>query len=333
MKLLVFGNGFDLWLGLPTKFSNYKKFLEKTKKYPNCYKLLCHIANANKDYEWNKLEDDMCKYFINMSCNNEPLISNVDYKNACDEKYISLKYWIEDIRAKYKKELEDLYSWLKNQCESKNIFIWSFNYIFTYYDHNNLIYTHLINGSKYQKRMVTQLHRIEMVNNVTCFAFGADNQYISKNIFCQIDDEKYKYLRRFCTKFYFFPINNNEAWPDMITEPKQWCYHDGLGLPCDLWLKYGLKEIYFLGFGFGTQDERYFLNDDKFNPFKYCNINYTYLKETEKSIIEFKIHEYQKCCESTHVIKAFRMDELLKDIFGNDGYNELLKIKSNIEQI
>ena len=331
MKFVILGNGFDLWLGLPTKFSDYKEFLEKNRnKYSNCYKLLCHIANTNQDYEWNKLENDMGKYFIK---NYVLLNGDFDYKNACEEKYISLKCWIDDIKAKYKKELEILYNWLKNQCESKNIFIWSFNYIFSYYDHNNLICTSLINGSEYQRRMVTQLHRIEMGNNVTCFAFGADNQYISKNVFDQIDNEKYKYLKRFCTKFYSCPINNNESRPDCIENPKQWAYHDGLGLPCDLWLKYKLKNIFFLGFGFGTQDERYFLNDDKFNPFKYCNINYTYLNEIEKILIEYKIHKYQECCQSIHDINAFKMDELLKDIFGNDGYNELLNIKLNIEQI
>lgn len=63
MKLLIFGNGLDLWLRLTTKFSDFKKILEEYKnEYSNYYNLLNKIAHAEGDVEWNKLEDDMLSW-------------------------------------------------------------------------------------------------------------------------------------------------------------------------------------------------------------------------------------------------------------------------------
>lgn len=43
-KLIIFGNGFDLWMGLPTTYEDYKSFIfEHKKEYQNCWNLFKFI--------------------------------------------------------------------------------------------------------------------------------------------------------------------------------------------------------------------------------------------------------------------------------------------------
>ena len=43
-KLIIFGNGFDLWMGLPTTYEDYKDFIsEHIKEYQNCWNLFKFI--------------------------------------------------------------------------------------------------------------------------------------------------------------------------------------------------------------------------------------------------------------------------------------------------
>ena len=170
MKLLIFGNGLDLWLELPTKFSDFKKFLELEEyknKYSNYYNLLNKIAYAKEDYEWNKLEDDMLSWLIE-NINKTDLLteSDIDVQQALNEKNISLRKWIEQLNINYKSEIEQLQKFLKDRCPNidNGAFIWTFNYIIDYYKPwLDNVYEHLRIQTKKidnvnNKRMVSQCH-------------------------------------------------------------------------------------------------------------------------------------------------------------------------------
>ena len=130
------------------------------------------------------------------------------------------------------------------------------------------------------------------------------------------------------TKFCQLTINNK--W-EILNDPIKNMYEDiALNLPHFLWTKKKqISEICFLGFSFGEQDDIYFSNEAKYSPLKYCNnFKYTYYKNEERNEIGIKLRSYN---HKANII-AYKMDELLKDIFGNDGYDKLCKIQSKIKQ-
>ena len=347
MKLLVLGNGFDLWLGLPTEFNDYKGFLEKNgNKYSNYYNLLRVIASKNQDYDWNRLEDDMVSWLIK-KINKTNLLTEllcVDIKKTFYVKNTSLSEWINYINKKYKNELEQLQKFLKDRCPiiDNGAFIWTFNYMIDYYkprrDNENkdlMIQTKIYDDVN--RRMVSQCHFFAYNESIKDIKFGANYKLLAKKIlnFDNIvkkynDDDKclIMALTKFCPLSIFI---NNKNMHEKLNNPIRNMYEDpARNLPYFLWTQEKqISEICSLGFSFGEQDDIYFSNEAKYSPLKYCiNFKYTYYKDDERDKIKEKLKKYN--CNAN--ISEYKMDELLKDIFGNDGYNELCKIQSCIDK-
>ena len=138
-KLIIFGNGFDLWMGLPTKYKNYKDFISRKKEYQNCYNLFdfierkLNMGNPTFDY-WNNLEQGFYKFLTdNVEKTNEIINEiknkNIDLIEACIEKNESIRKWIEQIRLEHKEKLIKLNEWYKKLIKQNYSFLWSFNYI------------------------------------------------------------------------------------------------------------------------------------------------------------------------------------------------------------
>lgn len=341
MKLLVFGNGFHRWLGLKTKYIHYKNFLIENKdKFENFFKILNEITKScNDDKEWSSLEDDiLCWLCKNINKTNPLNVVDVDIFKALNEKNISLREWIKQINKDYKSEIEQLQIFLKDRCPiiDNGAFIWTFNYMIDYYKPwRDNKYKYLRIQTKIyddvNRRMVTQCHFFAYDESMQEIKLGANYKTLAekvKNLDEIVKNDDKKCLIMVLTKFCPLSINNK---CEKLNNPIQYVYEDyALNLPILLWTpKKQISEICFLGFSFGEQDDIYFSNEAKLNPLKYCNnFKYTYHKDDERDKIKEKLKKYD--CNAN--ISEYKMDELLKDIFGNDGYNELCKIQSYIDK-
>ena len=368
MKLVVLGNGFGLWLGLPTKYSDFISFLEqhyeKYKNFLNLLKKVVQVHSKNEDKKWNNLEDDMAKFLydffsrqnlqnfksidnINNIIEKSDSISDIDIKKALDEKNKSLLEWVKSIQEIYKEELEKLQLYFKEYCSKKDneIFIWSFNYSIDYYkpfaESNDKLQ---IKSNAFDpvtsRRMCAQCHLFVFGQYCIEIKLGANyrklvkklkddknfdnfDNYVKNNVslFCLI-----RTLTKFCNVGYNNYNNDKFITSEDMFDPIQNIYDDWItNIPHFCWTNRKItKEIYFLGFGFGDQDQIYFMKDIKANPLKYCNIYFTYYYDDEKNKIEQKLNIYK------NKIKPYRMDDLLEKIFGSDGYKKLCEIKKDI---
>jgi len=139
-KLIIFGNGFDLWMGLPTTYEDYKNFIfEHKKEYQNCWNLFkfietkLNVANSTLKL-WSNLEQRLYKFLTdNVEKTNEIINEiknkNIDLIKACIEKNESIRKWIEQIRLDYKEKLDKLNEWYKKIIKQNYSFLWNFNYV------------------------------------------------------------------------------------------------------------------------------------------------------------------------------------------------------------
>lgn len=227
---------------------------------------------------------------------------------------------------------------LKDKCPiiDNGAFIWTFNYIIDYRKpwrvnkYKDLrIQTKIYDDVN--RRMVSQCHFFAFDESKQEIKLGANYKMLAekvKNLDEIVKNDDKKCLIMALTKFCPLIIENKH---ERLSNPITNMYKDiALNLPYSLWTEKKLiSEICFLGFSFGRNDDIYFSDEAKLNPLKYCNnFKYTYYKDDERDKIKEKLKQYN--CNAN--ISEYPMNELLKDIFGNDGYNELCKIQSNIKK-
>ncbi len=197
-KLIIFGNGFDLWMGLPTTYEDYKNFISDHKKeYQNCWNLFKFIEtklNVADSNLWSNLEQRLYDFLtkniekINELVN-EIKTNNIDLIKACIEKNESIRKWIEQIRLEHKEKLIKLNEWYKKLIKQNYSFLWSFNYVQNWkgdeFKRNLLCEPYLQNYS--QITVIAQAHgHNETHQNLEFgyqlgFQLGASWQQISEN--------------------------------------------------------------------------------------------------------------------------------------------------------
>ncbi|WGE48711.1 bacteriophage abortive infection AbiH family protein [Actinobacillus equuli] len=163
--LVIIGNGFDLAHGLPTKYSDFGKFLSKNPKYADFYKLLTQYI-CFEDL-WNSFEDALGKidreqiqednscYLVGYDDDDWSDSGHHDYQYMIEESLsfssnISqyLREWIESVD--YKKSCKKIS--LPLDINNPHNFFLSFNYTATLeylydIDTNRILYIHgSING-------------------------------------------------------------------------------------------------------------------------------------------------------------------------------------------
>jgi len=139
-KLIIFGNGFDLWMGLPTTYGDYKNFISDHKKeYQNCWNLFkfietkLNVADSTLKL-WSNLEQRLYDFLTKNiekvdELVNEIKTNNIDLIKAIIEKNESIKRWVDEIRLKHKEKLIKLNEWYKKLIKQNYSFLWSFNYV------------------------------------------------------------------------------------------------------------------------------------------------------------------------------------------------------------
>lgn len=137
-KLIIFGNGFDLWMGFPTTYDKYIKFISNKKEYQNFYNLFQSIRKLaednQKNYFWSRLEQNLFDFLTKNIEKVDKLVNEIknnqiDLIKACIEKQESIKHWIEHIRNCNKEKLNELNEWYKKLIKQNNSFLWNFNYV------------------------------------------------------------------------------------------------------------------------------------------------------------------------------------------------------------
>mgnify|MGYP003293505887 CR=1 FL=1 len=350
-KLIIFGNGFSLWLGLPTKYYNYKKFLLRNKeKYQNALMLFDVITNYCNDADWNRLEDDMYNFAINKN-KIELDNPNIDIEKANIEKNDSLNEWINEIRVQYKDELTNLYNLLYKMSKTNLYNFWTFNYIIDFMSPKlgKMIVANARGNGKV--RSVTQLHYRSHTDGTSEILFGGDWTEIRKKYPSQLTLHS-ESLIRFCSKFYgknlctdFKIETKNKAMsfgPDFPKNPTLDAYNDMLGLAHANWTQERgfssnfINELDFIGFSLGVQDSNYFRSKDEKNPIRWIYRNnglvkISYFNKNEIIPLSEKWESYLNNDEKKkHLHKIIKDDDLIKEVFSN-FYDKLLKIKNQTQ--
>lgn len=92
-KLVIIGNGFDLFHGLPTKYSRFKDYLEKnynsffatlSKYFPNDL-LWSSFEEALAELDYSEIEDENSCYLIGYGDENWRDSANHDYQYMIEE--------------------------------------------------------------------------------------------------------------------------------------------------------------------------------------------------------------------------------------------------------
>lgn len=353
-KMLILGNGFCLWFNLPTKYKDYKKFLEQhLDKYSNCYKMLSMIAKSCDDNaEWNTIEDDMYQFL----CDNHKFDQswNINIVDACSEKILSLNDWIKDIRATYHNELSQIKKILSEWVKTHRSNIWTFNYLFDWYKEPYPTVPTRCEGS--EKRAVTELHLLGVPRTTNAalmfggswYKFGKEHS-IPSNL--TINDKAY---HRFCTKFYNHNlcaevmVNRDDVslffGYDTITNPSLEHVRDAIALPVNNWAESPLsgddafKTMYAIGFSFGQQDIEYFTTNYDINMLKHIHNRNGQFKISwydESGLLETKANwkhiQTKLQINLNESTKFVFVDKIMEEIFGK-YYPLLICIKENIQK-
>lgn len=271
MDLIIIGNGFDKWMGFVTGWRNYYDFING--KYNECYQMITNIIKSNKHINnWSDLEEEMFIYLKKMLTSpfSKTKIDNfsTDFLiKAVQQKYESMSEWIKNICATNESKIKKLHEIFKNK---KNVHFFNFNYTEDFDDivTKDVLYYH---NPHFEK---------DSIIGKLCY-FGADYGRINdleeiKNIENWINEKrdgcpqikwndvgdnikKQILLIAFCCKLKSFNFCKIKFPKKIHTyfrqtyQPIQW------DNKWELFQRIHPKCInaYFLGFGFGKNDERY----------------------------------------------------------------------------